>query len=249
MSYIDDKKELLKLKQGLIDKNKVVETEKPIKTYEKPKGFKAKISNYWYHYKWHTLGGIAAILVIVLILFEFLTKKNPDIEIIALTDNSSTYNYLLLNTMDLEDSFLQYTPDYDKNGYTNVAITVIDISDGEYTDPDMALANSTKLAGEIQRAETLIFIGNKQAFYSMPGNMPMNDIFINFSTKYTSCEFVEDEYFYKIKGSPFETAYNLTNCPDDFYIAMRRLSDQKNEPAQQRARTVISNIINNNFMK
>lgn len=51
-----------------------------------------KWENYWYYYKWHTIIGIIAALVIAYTVYDKVTYVKPDFEIDAVTDCGFTYN-------------------------------------------------------------------------------------------------------------------------------------------------------------
>lgn len=51
-----------------------------------------KWENYWYYYKWHTIVGIVALLVIVYTVYDKVTYIKPDFEIDAVTDCGFSYN-------------------------------------------------------------------------------------------------------------------------------------------------------------
>ena len=83
MSYQEDKRELLKLKQGLIEESEQIhEEEKPV--YQVHGAFK-KIENFFYHYKWHVVVGLFAIVVLSFLVVSTLTKEKGDIRVIVMT--------------------------------------------------------------------------------------------------------------------------------------------------------------------
>ncbi len=51
-----------------------------------------KWENYWYYYKWHTIVGIIAALVIAYTIYDKVTYVKPDFEIDAVTDCGFSYN-------------------------------------------------------------------------------------------------------------------------------------------------------------
>ena len=68
-----------------------------------------KLENFWYHYKWHTIAGLFAVICIVILTFQLCTKTSYDVNIIyageksistsSLTGGKSQY---LMLTEDLE---------------------------------------------------------------------------------------------------------------------------------------------------
>ena len=71
MSYQDDKRELLKLKQGLIEESETIQEEKHevIELH----GWK-KVSNFFYHYKWHVVVITFFVLVIGFFVYDLVKK-------------------------------------------------------------------------------------------------------------------------------------------------------------------------------
>ena len=55
--------ELKKMQSGEMDAGP-----KPSETEIKPQTFKEKAENYWFHHKWHTIGGIFAIVSIIILI-------------------------------------------------------------------------------------------------------------------------------------------------------------------------------------
>ena len=43
--------------------------------------FKAKMANYWYYYKWHTIAGVFVLILLVSTLVECAQKKTPDLTV------------------------------------------------------------------------------------------------------------------------------------------------------------------------
>ena len=84
MSYQDDKRELLKLKQGIIEESETItEAEKP--KYE-VHGFK-RVENFFYHYKWHVVAGLFAAAVLTFLIHSLVTKEQGDMRVLLVTKN------------------------------------------------------------------------------------------------------------------------------------------------------------------
>ena len=64
--------------------------------------FTQKLENYWYHYKWHTIVGICAVILLIVLLFQTCTRVSYDAYILyagpykisnsSLNGNSSPYS-------------------------------------------------------------------------------------------------------------------------------------------------------------
>ena len=46
---------------------------------EQPATPRGKWENYWYHYKWHTLGGVFLVAVLAVMLGHLLVRNTPTI--------------------------------------------------------------------------------------------------------------------------------------------------------------------------
>ena len=103
-----DVRELLKLKQGLIDEkdSDIQETGYDVRmaqtASEKTKNF------LWYH-KAMIAGGIVLIILTVIIYLAFFVKKKPDITIYSIG------NYAMSVRTNFENTMAQYAPDFDGN--------------------------------------------------------------------------------------------------------------------------------------
>lgn len=110
-----DRRELLKLKQGLVDEkdSNIKETGYDVRMAQTP-GEKTK-NFLWYH-KVMIVVGILLIALAAVIYAEFFVKKKPDITIYSLG------NYAMSVRTGFEEGMSAYTPDFDKNGEHNVTI-------------------------------------------------------------------------------------------------------------------------------
>ena len=48
--------------------------------------FKQKWDNYWYHYKWHTIGAVFALFLIITIFYSCSHKQEPDLYMVYLSN-------------------------------------------------------------------------------------------------------------------------------------------------------------------
>ncbi|MCL1903668.1 MAG: hypothetical protein FWF94_04545 [Oscillospiraceae bacterium] len=227
MSKLDDKRELLKLKQGLISSE-----ESSFSSDERPDApiltGKAALSNFVYHYSLHLK--IASFFLIIGGIFAFfiLTAEKYDLTVMLIADNSEASAYFALNSDKLKTALEQYTPDFDGNGRVNVECRFIDLTTdvaGVQRSPDSVQGNMIKLFGEINMGNSLIFIGNKEVLENIPGEeMKFEDFY---------CAFY-----------PFDSTSLNLDAPDDLYIAVRNSSD---EEALLKAMTVFGSIMGTGF--
>ena len=248
MSYQDDKRELLKLKQGIIDESEseIHEEEKPVYDVH---GFKKKVENFFYHYKWHVAAGLFFAAALTFMLVTTLQKKQGDIRVLMIAKDGANAANLLYKTEEFEQALELYCPDYDDNGYIHVEVYNIDLSDNN-PDPQYSLASVTKISSEIMYGEAQLFIVDSAAATAVTdGDLSQ---FVDLGAIYPDNELVNGP-FLRVKGSGLDVnAQYYEACPDDLYIAVRKVSETDNNaaravPAQKKALEVVDNIVNSYY--
>ena len=208
-----DVRELLKLKQGLIDEkdSDIQETGYDVRmaqtASEKTKNF------LWYH-KAMIAGGIVLIILTVIIYLAFFVKKKPDITIYSIG------NYAMSVRTNFENTMTQYAPDFDGNGERNITI--------EQAVPDEFLGD-TELFNEIQNGNSQIFIGPEDEIKS---------VYESFTTVSGEPVFAdlgeitgESGYMTDIRNTAYGKMMQLFSTP--IYIAVRRTNDESQEHAME----------------
>ena len=242
MSYQDDKRELLKLKQGLIEESETVKEEKREKV--ELHGWK-KVSNFFYHYKWHVIAIAFFVAVAGFLIYDLVKKEQGDIRVLVVVKDGDLAKQTNYKTKDFELAFEKYCPDFDDSGYVHVDTYNIDLSDN--IQQDYMLAAVTKLTGEISYGEAQMYIMDTPALESiiMDGD---TSGFVNLQELYPDNPQI-DGIFYKLKGSEFAYMSNYVEaCPEDLFIVVRRTTDvtankERAEAAQVKAMEVLDNII------
>ena len=246
MSYQEDKRELLKLKQGLIDEDEseIHEEEKPV--YELH-GFK-RIENFFYHNKIYILMGLFFTAVAVFLLVSLLTRKNADMRVMVVTKDNDIANNVMYKTQEFQQALELYCPDYDDSGYIHVEVFNVDLS--ENADAQYSMANVTKITSEAIVGEAQMYIVDTAAAEAV-SNSDLS-MFVDLGELYPDVDFISGP-FMRVKGSGFDVnAQYYEACPDDLYFVVKKVDENtKNrdvaEPAQKKALEVIDNIINNNY--
>ncbi|MBP3858098.1 MAG: hypothetical protein IK990_21040 [Ruminiclostridium sp.] len=243
MSYQDDKRELLKLKQGIIDESEseIHEEEKPV--YELH-GFK-KVENFFYHYKWYVVAGVFFAAVAVFLAVSLLQKEQGDLRVLMVTKDKDIAANVQYKTQEIEQAFELYCPDYDNSGYIHVDVYNVDLS--ENPDPQYSLAAVTKVTSEIMYGEAQLFVVDSAGAEAVTNGQLSQ--FVDLSELYPDTDCINGVFLH-IKDSGFAVnAQYYEACPDDLYMAVRRVSqeDQNSDravPAQKKALEVIDNIVN-----
>ena len=214
----DDKRQLLKLKQGLVseDETSLEIDQKPL--FEKPKG-RAAVANFVYHHKLHL--AFAAFFVMAAGFFAYFafTGEKYDMTILWVADNQEMAAFFRGQEAMIRAAIEEYLPDLDNNGRVRADCRFIDLTthvvadDGEVIgrNPQAVQGERVKLFGEVQGGDALIYLGNKSALENIPGEVtPVDDFYVA---------------FYNIK----DTRLAIAEPPQDLYIAVRRAP--KNEYA------------------
>ncbi|MCL1789592.1 MAG: hypothetical protein FWG33_04465 [Oscillospiraceae bacterium] len=207
---IDDKRELLKLKQGLVSAE-----ESPLEVDENPEPpkliGKAALSNFVYHHSLHLK--IAGFFLVIGGIFAFfiLTAEKHDITILLIADNQEASVFFGIYSARLKKEIEQYTPDFNGNGKVSVECRLIDLVThvGEIErNPNALQGNMVKLIGEVLTGNSLIYIGNKEALENILGeDMSIEDFYYA---------------FHSMKDTVLEV-----DSPDDLYIAVRNSGNEK----------------------
>lgn len=245
MSYQDDKRELLKLKQGLIEESETIREEKP--EHVDLHGWK-KVSNFFYHYKWHVIISVFFVAVAAFFTYDLVKKEAGDIRVLVITKNDQNSAEIAYKIKDIELALEKYCPDFDDSGYVHVEVFSMDLS--ENLDLQYELAQVTKLTSELMIGNAQMFIVDKEGFESISEGD--NSTFFDLSEIYPDCG-QADGIFYRIKGSGFATLANYEEaCPEDLYIVLPDYvnASAKKENAElfrKRCREVMDNIVSGNL--
>lgn len=221
MSYNDDKRELLKLKQGLIEESETIKEiphEENI-NYE-VKGFGKKLSNFFYHYKWHIILIVFFCVIAFFLTYTTITKERGDIRVLTFAETVDASSSLYFKSEDISVAFEQYAKDYDENGYIHVEVFNMNMNPDQ--DTNYYMSNQTKLYSEVSLGTAQIYMGDREQLTKVLGDQEESKGFENLAELYPDCPYIVDSYYYQVKGSPFaEAAMYMESCPENLYIAVR----------------------------
>ncbi len=245
MSYQDDKRELLKLKQGLIEESETIQEEK--RETAELHGWK-KVSNFFYHYKWHVIVAAFFIAVASFFIYDLVKKEHGDIRVLVVTKDGEIAGPMVYKTKDIELAFEKYCPDFDDNGYVHVETYNIDLS--ENVQPEYMLSATAKLSGELTIGEAQMYIMDTMAFQAVTEDGDTSN-FVNLEELYPDNPQI-DGIYYKLSGSEFAYMANYVEaCPEDLFIVIRSTTEavnkEKSEIARKKALEVFDNIVNGNM--
>ncbi|MBP5604556.1 MAG: hypothetical protein J6X60_03295 [Ruminiclostridium sp.] len=245
MSYQDDKRELLKMKQGIIEESETIhEEEKPVYNLSD----KEKRENFFYYHKYHIIIGFFAAAILAFLIITTLNRQFGDIRVLSVTKEPINAYVLEHMVPELEAAFEAYCPDYDNNGYVHAEVYTLDLI--EHADPQFDLANTTKLTGEIMYGEAQLFIVDGASVTELTGGELAT--FVDLGALYPDVSYIDGPLL-KIKDSPFAGVVNLPDeCTDDLYIAVNNADPNgsnsfRSIPAMEKSLEIVKNIINGNF--
>lgn len=255
MSYTDDKRELLKLKQGLIEESELIpQNEDGVadKGHYEVKGFKNKLANFMYHYKWFLIFGVFFTAVVAFLIITTVTREKGDIRVLSFSSDGDIATALMYKNNDLSFALTQYTEDFDENGYVHVELFNMNLSEDQ--DYNYFYTNQTKLFSEVSLGEAQIFIADREVLQTILGSQTPGEAFEDLSALYPDESRIVDKFYYKVKGSKLaETAMYEESCPEDLYIVIRKAGfdgmkgyTEKMAENHRRALIVFDNIVKDN---
>lgn len=253
-AYNDDKRELLKLKQGLIEESDTIKEEVngygDKGTYEVV-GIKNKVSNFFYHYKWHVIVIAFIAVVTSFLIITTVTSEKGDIRVLAFAKDPDTVGSVAFKTKDFELAFEGFSEDYDDNGYIHTEFYYMNM--GENQDYNYYFANQTKLFSEVASGTAQIYMADREMLSEVIGDQTEEEAYVDLSELYPDEPNIVDRYYFKVKGSRLaEAAMYVEGCPENMYIAIRsvdfksynQISGDKLAENHSRALEVLDKIIN-----
>ncbi|MGN1411427.1 MAG: hypothetical protein ACI4WH_02810 [Oscillospiraceae bacterium] len=205
-----DKIELIKLKQGVIDHSDTiheVHEEAPVLT------FPQKVSNFFYHNMWWLWIVVFLAVVFGIIIYDTVTTPKPDAVVLMFTNNEDLYN----NYQEMSDYFEQFVDDNNGDDVSTVSIYYIPLDTDE--NDKMFTSYMAKFSGEMQSANSMIVLADS----SCDERLFPDDILYDLEKDFGEYENVED-YGYYLSGTNFAENINYDGTiPDDLYIGIRKV--------------------------
>ncbi len=211
----EEKIELMRLKQGIIeDGESVTETETIHEEPADPKKMplRKKISNFFYHNKWWLGVGMMITLIVGYLIYDYVTKPNPDIIILVVADNDE-----LGIQSDLKGYIQGFTEDENDNGKVQASIYYIHYTDNQVT--NYSNGTDSKLTTQFQSADGVIVIGDKKLdeFYGDKAA----EYFCDLEELFPDNPHVSG-YKFLLKDTPFAERIGMDpEKAEDLYIALR----------------------------
>ncbi len=232
---LQEKVELMKIKQGVKE-----DTEEVVTQEKKKYTLKQKIENFIYHHKiTMVLGGFFVALTAFLI-YDYLRKEDPDMTVMVLVDD---YNFSLCLD-ELENIMEEYIEDINGDGEVMVSVYYMPIS--EDVDPYTLQASSTKLFALMQDGETMMVIADPVTKERLNPEITLEDLSSHFPDNEKVKEY--GYYFFDEKFASeigYEPGEKITS---DYYIGIRKAKEglkysEKMKKNYDIAYSVLENII------
>ncbi len=178
-------------------------------------------SNLWYYYKWHAVG----VVVLIALLIAFLTQCVFRSE----TDYTLTYIGGLgglgqIEAYQLEDGFKEIVDDIDENGEKKVKVNIIYLDDNVQSEEMGMMYQMADIEMAAGDTVAYLFSGKYLERYSKYGYVDLTEYVNEFGIDESLLKRYDDGSVYAIcmSGNPIFT--NLENADeDDLYLAVRPL--------------------------
>lgn len=162
----EERLELIRLKQGIIEESDAIKQEES-EVQEVKKSLPKKISSFLYLNKWWLTIAVVFCSISGILIHSFLTRPNPDLTILIIGTN-----YPLAEESQLEEYVEAFMVDYNENGKIEAAIHYIPYK-GEQA-ADYVNSAATMLTTELQSDNAVIVLGNDLAAEIMSDNTLMD---------------------------------------------------------------------------
>ena len=234
----EEKVDLMRLKQGVIENSDKVfreeETEKKYTVFQ-------KIGNWFYHSKWWLGIATFCVLVTAFLVYDYVTRENPDLRMLLLTDNPELYE----ESDKLTDWLQTMCPNYNNDKEVLVQSVYIPVSkvtmemSGSYS-----ASYNTQLLVQFQSCTCMLVLVDPDAEeYLQP-----EDMFVELDELYPDCSFVSGRKML-LDGTNFEELAGLTHpLHEGSYLALRipqenMSSLEENQEAYEQAKTLLDEIV------
>ena len=141
------REDFLKLKK--MQQGEIAPEPKPSEVAVQPENFKEKMKNFWFYYRWHTIGIILSVMALIILFVQCAKREKFDFEVVYFTYEAC----MDVQLNGVEDYIEKYTDDVNGDGEVNVS--VINCSFSETTDGNYKKAILSKVQAQI--------VGNKAA--------------------------------------------------------------------------------------
>lgn len=211
-----ERRELLKLKQGIIEESEIIPQDEPEEAV-KPTGAKA-VENFFYHYKWYMAAIAFFAVVFGIMIVQMVTREKADLNVAVISSAVESGIYPKLD--DIEKALEKYCPDFDGNGYVHVRVNYIDLNTAsgnlEYIDTNRQKFQSIELFG----GESQMWLCDYGVIEELYSAYEKIDFFVDFSEEFPEAELIDEEGLV-LSAVDFTELARWSTCPDDVAVYVR----------------------------
>lgn len=189
---------------------------KPTPKAEPPKTFKEKWANYWYHYKWLTIGCLAGVIVLVILIVQMVTVDRPDYTLLLVTNKA----YMPQQTEALERFLEQYGEDIDGDGKVEVEILECYLNKA---DTQTYYANSQMMQVHLMAGDVMLYAYEPELYEQFMSTDAMKEAQF-FTPLGTDADgLAEDGTYWNWKDDPRITGDEVLSAfPEELYFGVRQ---------------------------
>lgn len=200
-----EKIELMKLKNGVIEQSDELKEEHD--QIPELHGIE-KLKNIWYHFKWLIIFIVFIVAVCAYIMYNTMSRTNPDLTVLMLANNGLQYRQ-----EELEQFFEQYTEDINGDGEVSVSVVIAPL-DNESKD-QVYIANQSKVSGMIQAGDAMIMITDSNT------DEAIKEIFkTDLSEDFPGNKYITDQGL-SLNMKLFAKEVKFENMPNDVLMSIR----------------------------
>lgn len=208
-----DKKDVLKVKQGIADED-IFNDDNGVK---KKYSFSDKVKNFIYHNKWWLGIATFGVCMTAFLAYDTLTTVRSDVRVMLLTDNDT----LQMSTDNIHEYFNGHVVDYNEDGRQYTDIVSIPISHNEEDNIKSAIGyeNSlTNLSTQFQLAECMMILADSAVDVYIEPETTLE----NLEEVFPDCPFAKGHKL-MLKDTRFAELVGCKNedIPEDLYLAVR----------------------------
>lgn len=207
----EDKIALMKLRQGLLtEDDEHFKDDTPQKKYT----VWQKIGNWFYHAKWWLGIGTFCALLVGFLIFDMITRVDPDLRILMLSSNYELYS----SSTALCDKLAEGCPDFNDDGKSVVSSVYIPVTQQNLETANSAgTAYNTQLSVQLGCSMCMLVLADQQTDECVPPE----EAYVNLEELYPQYDFIEGCRV-PLNDTKFIEQFGLTNpLHEGTYLALR----------------------------
>lgn len=208
---MEEKRELMRLKQGLIDESESTIHEEKEEHAEQT--FFQKIGNFFYHNSWWLGLGVIGVIFVCWFTVSMILKPRPDVSVMIIGTSSA-----LGEGSTLHEYVEEFAQDYNNNGKILASVYYLPYSEDDTG--NYANAVDTRLSALMQSDDAMIVFGSEDTLKALNPE----DVFADLSELYPDNPHVE-KYAFKLNDTDFAEKVGISPADlsdGDWFIAIRQ---------------------------